>query len=85
MVEHENENTLVLVKGQYLRRTCHVVSRNLLQCREVLWRKDSDKLTGMNAKKNPQIINQDIHHYKGMVTSNIGPVIEAIMNEKPEI
>ena len=39
----------------------------------------------MNEKKNPQIINPDIHHYKGMVTSSIGPVIEAIMNEKPEI
>ena len=39
----------------------------------------------MKKKKNPQIINPDIHHYKGMVTSSIGPVIEAIMNEKPEI
>ena len=58
-------------------------------------------LTGMNAKKNPQIgqlaenvlytisqekkINQDIHNCKGIVTSNIGAIIESIMNEKPEI
>ena len=58
-------------------------------------------LTGMNAKKNPQIgqlaenvlyaifqekkINQDIHNCKGIVTSNIGAIIESIMKEKPEI
>lgn len=58
-------------------------------------------VTGMNAKKNPLIgdlaenvlsaisqekkINQDIHHCKGVVTSNIGSVIESIMNEKPKI
>lgn len=56
-------------------------------------------LTGMNAKRNPQIgnlaenvlcaisqekkINQDIHKCKGTVTSNIGLIIETIMNEKP--
>lgn len=58
-------------------------------------------VTGMNAKKNPLIgdlaenvlsaisqekkINQDIHHCKGVVTSNIGSVIESIMNDKPKI
>lgn len=57
------------------------------------------KLTGMNAKKNPDIggladnvlvaidqeklINQDIHQLKGRVSSNIGAIIEAIINEKP--
>ncbi len=56
-------------------------------------------LTGINAKRNPQIgnlaenvlcaisqekkINQDIHKCKGTVTSNIGLIIETIMNEKP--
>ena len=56
-------------------------------------------LTGMNAKKNPEIgkladnvliaisqeklINQDIHVIKGKVSSNIGKIIEEIINEKP--
>ena len=56
-------------------------------------------LTGMNAKRNPNIgnlannvlyaisqekhINQDIHNCKGKVTSNIGKVIEDIMNVTP--
>ena len=55
----------------------------------------------MNAKRNPQIgnlannvliaisqenkINQDIHNCKGLVTSNIGHIIEKIMKEKPNI
>ena len=59
------------------------------------------ELTGMNAKKNPQIgnladnvlsaiaqekmINQDIHDLKGKVSSNVGKVIEMIINEKPDI
>ncbi|MBR1709643.1 MAG: RloB domain-containing protein [Clostridia bacterium] len=59
------------------------------------------ELTGMNAKKNPKIgsladnvlaaieqekeINQDIHDIKGKVSSNIGKIIEAIINEKPDI
>ena len=58
-------------------------------------------MTGMNAKKNPKIgsladnvlaaieqekeINQDIHDIKGKVSSNIGKIIEAIINEKPDI
>ena len=58
-------------------------------------------LTGMNAKKNPEIgnladnvllaisqekqINQDIHDVKGKVSSNIGKIIEEIINEKPSI
>ncbi len=58
-------------------------------------------LTGMNAKRNAKIgkladnvftaikqkknINQDIHKLKGKVSSNIGAVIEAIINEKPDI
>ena len=58
-------------------------------------------LTGINAKKNPQIgklaenvlcaiaqekkINQNIHNCKGIVTSNIGYIIETIMNDKPDI
>lgn len=58
-------------------------------------------VTGMNAKRNPLIgnlaenvlyaisqekkINQDIHHCKGVITSNIGSVIESIMNERPKI
>lgn len=56
-------------------------------------------LTGMNAKKNPEIgkladnvliaisqeklINQDIHVIKGKVSSNIGKIIEEIINEMP--
>ena len=59
------------------------------------------KLTGMNAKKNPEIgnlannvliaisqekqVNQDIHELKGKVSSNIGKIIEAIINEKPQV
>lgn len=59
------------------------------------------ELTGMNAKKNSDIgkladkvlfaieqekrINQDIHRLKGKVSSNVGAVIEAIINEKPHI
>ena len=55
----------------------------------------------MNAKKNPEIgnladnvlvaiaqekrINQDIHDLKGKVSSNIGKIIEEIINEKPNI
>lgn len=55
----------------------------------------------INAKKNPKIgnlaknviyaiseekkINQDIHRCKGIVTSNIGKIIESIINEKPTI
>ena len=55
-------------------------------------------LTGMNAKKNPEIgnladevqiaisqekmINQDIHNLKGNVSSNIGNILEEIINEK---
>ena len=56
-------------------------------------------LTGMNAKKNPEIgniadnvliaisqekrINQDIHDLKGKISSNIGKIIEEIINENP--
>lgn len=59
------------------------------------------ELTGMNAKKNADIggladnvlvaiaqeklINQDIHQLKGNISSNVGKVIEDIINEKPEI
>ena len=59
------------------------------------------ELTGMNAKKNEKIgnladnvltaieqekkINQDIHEIKGKVSSNIGKIIETIINEKPNI
>ena len=58
-------------------------------------------LTGMNPKKNPDVgelaerihvaiaqeklINQDIHNLKGIVSSNVGKIIEGIINEKPEI
>ena len=57
------------------------------------------ELTGMNSKKNPEIgkladnifiaieqekhINQDIHSLKGKVSSNVGKIIESIINEKP--
>jgi hypothetical protein len=57
--------------------------------------------TGINAKKNAAIgelaenvmtaikqeqqINQDIHQIKGMVSSNVGLVIESIINEKPPL
>jgi hypothetical protein len=57
--------------------------------------------TGMNAKKNADIgnlaehvmiaieqerlINQDIHQLKGKVSSNIGLIIEKIINEEPKI
>ena len=59
------------------------------------------ELTGMNAKKNPDIgkladdvsiaieqennINQDIHALKGNVSSNIGKIIEDIINDKLDI
>lgn len=58
-------------------------------------------LTGMNAKRNPavgdlaekihvaiaqeRLINQDIHSIRGLVSSNIGKIIEGIINEKPEV
>lgn len=58
-------------------------------------------ITGMNCKKNPKIgdlaqnvkyaisqeknINQDIHNCKGILTSNVGLVIESIINERPVI
>ena len=57
------------------------------------------ELTGMNAKTNPAIgnlanniniaiaqeklINQNIHDIKGKVSSNIGKIIEEIINERP--
>ena len=59
------------------------------------------ELTGMNAKKNADIgiladnvlvaiaqeklINQDIHQLKGHVSSNVGKIIEDIINERPDI
>ena len=59
------------------------------------------KLTGMNAKTNSKIgeladnvltaiaqeklINQDIHNLKGIVSSNVGKIIENIINEQPGI
>lgn len=59
------------------------------------------ELTGMNAKKNPEIgnladnvlvvisqekkVNQDIHDLKGKVSSNVGKIIEETINEKPSI
>lgn len=58
-------------------------------------------LTGMNAKKNSEIgkladsvliaisqekkVNQDIHDLKGKVSSNLGKILEEIINEKPSI
>ena len=59
------------------------------------------KLTGMNAKKNPAVgelaanihvaiaqekrINQDIHRIRGIVSSNIGKIIEGIIAERPDL
>lgn len=59
------------------------------------------ELSGMNAKTNPEIgnlaenvlvaieqekqINQDIHNLKGSVSSNVGIIIESIINEEPDI
>lgn len=59
------------------------------------------ELSGMNAKSNSEIgkladhvliaieqeknINQDIHKLKGKISSNIGFIIESIINEKPDI
>ena len=59
------------------------------------------EMTGMNAKKNPGIgtlaehvfcaidqerfINQDVHRLKGNVSSNIGLVIQSIIEDTPEI
>ena len=59
------------------------------------------EITGMNAKKNPKIgnladnvlvaisqekqINRDVHDIKGKISSNIGKIIEEIINEKPSI
>ena len=56
-------------------------------------------ITGINAKRNTAVgelaehvltaisqekqLNQDIHNLKGHVTSNIGKILERIMNEKP--
>ena len=58
------------------------------------------QLTGMNPKKNPKVgelaenvlvaieqekhINQDIHEIKGKISSNIGKIIESIINEIPD-
>lgn len=58
-------------------------------------------ITGINSKKNPNIgnlaqdvlcaiseekkINQDIYNCKGIITSNIGQIIETIINERPEL
>lgn len=55
--------------------------------------------TGMNAKKNSRIglladncllaikqeklVNQDVHSVKGKVSSNIGKIIESIINDEP--
>ena len=59
------------------------------------------ELTGINAKTNSKIgeladnvfvaiaqekmINQDIYQLKGNVSSNVGKIIESIINEKPDI
>jgi hypothetical protein len=59
------------------------------------------EITGMNAKKNSDIgnlaknvalaieqeklVNQDIHQLKGKVSSNVGMIIESIINEEPGI
>lgn len=59
------------------------------------------KLTGMNSKRNSKIgdlannifvaieqeklINQDIHALKGRVSSNVGKIIQDIIDEKPEL
>lgn len=59
------------------------------------------EITGMNAKKNSDIgnlaenvalaieqeklINQDIHQLKGKVSSNVGKIIESIINEEPDV
>ena len=32
-----------------------------------------------------KLINQDVHNIRGIVSSNIGKIIEDIMNEKPDI
>ena len=58
------------------------------------------ELTGMNPKRNlaigelaenvyiaiaqEKLINQDIQHIKEIVSSNIGKIIEGIINEQPE-
>jgi len=58
-------------------------------------------ITGLNPKRNPavgelaeniqvaiaqeKLINQDIHNIKGIVSSNIGKIIEGIINENPDI
>jgi hypothetical protein len=39
----------------------------------------------MTAIKQEKLINQDIHRLKGNVSSNIGKIIEDIINEKPDI
>ncbi len=81
---HENKFLRVDGKGKYS------YAYNILR-----------KITGINAKKNPDIgnladnvlraiaqeklINQDIHKVKGRVSSNIGAIIETILNEEPDI
>ena len=40
--------------------------------------------TSWNAIEEEKKINQDIHNVKGIVTSNIGQIIEAIINETIE-
>ncbi len=58
------------------------------------------ELTGMNPKRNPAIgelaenvhiaiaqeklINQDVHRIKGIVSSNIGKIVERIIDEEPD-
>lgn len=82
--DHEAEYLLVDNKGKYSHATAVFL-----------------ELTGMNSKRNPAIgnlaenvlvaiaqerlINQDIHHIKGIVSSNIGRIIEGIINEKPDV
>lgn len=82
--EHETEFLSVDEKGKYSH------AYNVLH-----------ELTGMNAKTNSKIgeladnvltaiaqekmLNQDIHQLKGNVSSNVGKIIEGIINEKPDI
>lgn len=82
--EHETEFLSVDEKGKYSH------AYNVLH-----------ELTGMNAKTNSKIgeladnvltaiaqekmLNQDIHQLKGNVSSNVGKIIEGIINEKPGI
>ena len=39
----------------------------------------------LNMRLNKKSINQDVYNCKGVLTSNVGLIIESIINERPVI